>query len=492
MQKKLQLKLSHKALILIAIPLAFEILFVAILVFALKRAELEIWRERHSTAVLSESNTLLKSVMDSGLSLYMYETAGSDTALERYKELARQIPMQINRLKALLRDSPNQNNSLERIKRVGNRAVELLSRGSEIIADSHAARRLGEERQEMESMLSELSTELRSFVRDQEKAEQVDPQSESRARLVVIYCLAAGIFFNIFLALSLAVYFNRGTTGRLLLLMENTERLSKNKPLHGRVGGGDEIARLDAVFHDMAEALDEASKRKQEIVAMVSHDLRSPLSSVQASLSMLSEGVFGELPDRAFVEVVGAEANISRLINLINELLDFEKLDAGQLVLSRVAVRVDKIFERASDSVAALAALKKLRIDCLDSELEVYADEDRIVQVLVNLLANAIKFSPENSRVILEALAVENEMVELTVTDEGSGIPESFRGRLFQRFQQFQDESGSAESRGTGLGLANCRMLVELHGGSVGVLSEDGKGSRFWFRLPSAKPASLN
>jgi signal transduction histidine kinase len=489
MKINLQLQLYQKGLILVAVPLIFELIFVGTLVLALKRAEYEIWRKQHANYVLTESNQLLQNFMSSGLSLYIYGTTGSDAALERYKDLSLEIPREISRLKVLLRDSPNQKGSLERIKGVGNRATELLAQGSEIIADSRAAKRLAQDREVMERMLSDLTGELRTFVREQEKAEQIDPQAEAKSRLLVIYCLGLGVVINMVIAVSLAIYFNKGTTKRLLVLMDNTNRLSRSQALHERIGGGDEIAHLDHVFHNMAEALAEAARRKQELVSMVSHDLRTPLTSVQASLTLLSEGVLGSLPMRAMKEVTNAENNTSRLINLINDLLDIEKMEAGQLALECKRIPVDLIFERSYESVKAFAEKQKVNIKVEENDLFVYADGDRLIQVMVNLLSNSIKFSPEESTVTLQAVQRENKMVELQVIDQGRGIPESFRKHMFQRFQQVDQIGDAKKKKGTGLGLAICKNLVELHGGEIGVDSEEGKGSKFWFRIPEEKPA---
>jgi len=489
MKINFNLKLSHKGLILVAIPLVFELVFVGALVLSLKRAEFEIWRERHSKDVHSETNALLKNFMDTGLALYVYGTTGNDTSLERYKDLSIEIPHQISRLKILLRDSPNSAQAIERIKAIGNRVTDLLSQGSEIIADSHAIRRLAQDREAMERLLSDLTGELRTFAKEQEKAEQVDPLAEARSRNLVITCLGIGISLNFIIAFSLARYFNRGTARRLLVLMSNTERLSRNQELQARIGGGDEIAHLDDVFHNMAEALAEAARRKAELVSMVSHDLRTPLTSVQASLTLLSEGVLGTLPARAVKEITNAENNATRLINLINDLLDIEKMEAGQLAIDCQMTEVYPLFERSYESVKAFADKTSVNIRMVDSDIRIYADGDRIIQVLVNLLSNAIKFSPADSTVTLKAVEVENNLVELRVVDQGRGIPESFLSSMFQRFQQVDKIGDAKKKKGTGLGLAICKSLVELHGGEIGVRSVEGQGSTFWFRIPAEKPA---
>lgn len=485
----LDLKLSHKGLILVAIPLAFEIIFVGVLIFALQRAEHEIRRSRHAATVLTESNGLLNNMINCGVSLYVYGTTGSERMLERFKEISQDIPKQIHELKILLRDSPNQAKSLERIKEVGNRSAELLHQGSEIIADSQGIKRVAQDREKLEQLWGDLTSELRNFHKELENSEQVDPQDEARSRMLVIYCLVVGIVVNVIIAVSLAVYFNRSTSKRLFVLMDNTDRLSRNHALNERIAGRDEIAVLDHVFHNMAEALAEAARRKQEIVSMVSHDLRTPLTSVQASLTLLSEGVLGALPGRAQKEITTAENNTNRLIGLINDLLDFEKMEAGQLRIECQKTDVLEVLQRSFEAVKAFADKQNVKIEVMDTDLDIYADGDRMIQVLVNLLSNSIKFSPPESTVTLQAVPYGENMAELRVIDRGRGIPESFRKHMFQRFQQVDQIGDAKKKKGTGLGLAICKSLVELHGGEIGVESEEGKGSTFWFRIPTEKPA---
>ncbi|MBX9689646.1 MAG: HAMP domain-containing histidine kinase, partial [Candidatus Obscuribacterales bacterium] len=224
-----------------------------------------------------------------------------------------------------------------------------------------------------------------------------------------------------------------------------------------------------------------------ELVSMVSHDLRTPLTSVQASLTLLSEGVMGALPARAQKELANAESNTSRLINLINDLLDIEKMEAGQLHIECRRTEVYPLFEAACEAVKAFADKQKVNIKLIDNDFDIYADGDRIIQVLINLLSNAIKFSPEQSTVTMEALCLES-VVELRVIDQGRGIPETFMKNMFQRFQQVDQIDDAKKKKGTGLGLAICKSLVELHSGEIGVLSVEGQGSTFWFRIPIEKP----
>lgn len=482
---KTSLSLKQKALILVAVPLLFEFAFVATMAFLLKRAEHEIWRERHSRAVVSESNSLLKNFLDCAFALYMYGNTGGDIFLERYKELNDQIHIQIRSLKIMLRDSPHKKESLLRLEAVSNRATQLLAQGGQIVDDNRALSRLKEDREGLERILEELTAELRAFVRAQEKAEQIDPQAEVRTRFWLMQCLIVGITFNVVLAFFLAVSFNRSTTRRLHILMDNTERLPKGQPLNELVAGGDELARLDLVFHQMAKALAEAATRKQELVSMVSHDLRTPLTSVRASLTMLSEGVFGELSGRAQKEVNTAENNAARLIHLINDLLDIERIESGQMCFIPCAVSVQSLFEQAVETVGAFAEQNAVTINITSTDLIIYADPDRVTQILINLLSNSIKFSPPQSSVSLRA-DQEEQFVKIQVVDSGRGVPEGLQKTIFGRFQQVED-SDAKEKQGSGLGLAICKSLVDLHGGRIGVDSREGLGSNFWFLIPRIK-----
>jgi PAS domain S-box-containing protein len=241
--------------------------------------------------------------------------------------------------------------------------------------------------------------------------------------------------------------------------------------------------RIAGHVRDISErrALD---RMKKEFVATVSHELRTPLTSIRGSLSLLSGGVLGDLPDEA-KEVVGiAERNTVRLINLINDILDLERLEAGRMEMRVEPLDVAPIVERSLESVRALAEQEGIRLHASGSFARVQADGDRLVQVIVNLLSNAIKFSPKGADVRVTTTE-SAQGVEIRVTDRGRGIPEGHRSSIFERFEQVE-ASDSRRKGGTGLGLAICKAIVEQLGGSIGVESEVGVGSSFWMRLPAA------
>lgn len=223
---------------------------------------------------------------------------------------------------------------------------------------------------------------------------------------------------------------------------------------------------------------------KNEFVAMVSHDLRTPLMSIQLTLGLLNRFALDKLTTEHAEQVKAAETSVRSLISLINDLLDVEKMESGKLQLNFEELMIQDILERALLHVRELAAARSIKLEYTPTELEFKADASRLEQVMVNLISNAIKFSPEGGRVHIAASA-SGKAVEIVVSDEGSGIPEESRARIFDRFHQMKAEDGR---QGAGLGLTICKMIVESHDGQIGVRSSpEGKGSEFWFKVPYRK-----
>jgi PAS domain S-box-containing protein len=239
---------------------------------------------------------------------------------------------------------------------------------------------------------------------------------------------------------------------------------------------------LFCVAHDITERK-EIEAIKQEFVAMVSHDLKAPLTALRFFLDFLEMGQYGELHDEGKEEVEAAQRSVLRLINLINDLLDLEKLEAGELKLKLEPVPVATLMEDSVNAISAFAKQREVPLNFKSMDVDVYVDGERIVQVLVNLLSNAVKFSPQGATVSLYA-EQQNGWVELKVADNGRGIPEEHREKIFQRFKQIEESDGRGK-KGTGLGLPICKTIIEAHGGAIGVVSEVGKGSTFWVRVPA-------
>ncbi|MBI2810322.1 MAG: HAMP domain-containing histidine kinase [Candidatus Melainabacteria bacterium] len=241
---------------------------------------------------------------------------------------------------------------------------------------------------------------------------------------------------------------------------------------------------LFCVAHDVTEQR-RVDRLKQEFVAMVSHDLRTPLASIKGTLSMISEGVYDPTSEMGKKRITDAEISIDRLVNLIGDVLDIEKLEAGQMSVEENVVSLSQVVDQSIEAVRGVAEQNKITIETNvteDLDADVLGDNDRLVQVMVNLLSNAIKFSPEESVVKIE-ITVNGAINEVRVIDKGRGIPANNVDIIFERFKQSQSSDGK-RGKGTGLGLAICKAIVEAHKGTIGVDSKEGEGSSFWIRLP--------
>lgn len=233
----------------------------------------------------------------------------------------------------------------------------------------------------------------------------------------------------------------------------------------------------------------ELERAKREFVATVSHELRTPLTAIHGALGLLDLGATGALPERASNVVKVARGSSARLIRLVNDILDIEKIDSGHLTLAMTACQTEPLVKQVLASLASLAAEKQVELLADVTDAGCWADPDRLLQVLVNLVSNAIKFTPDGGSVTLSSHP-EGETIRFEVTDQGPGIPPAQRALVFERFKQL-DGSDSRKKSGTGLGLAIARSLVDLHGGRIGITDPpSGDGAVFWFELPNPAGAA--
>jgi signal transduction histidine kinase len=222
---------------------------------------------------------------------------------------------------------------------------------------------------------------------------------------------------------------------------------------------------------------------KDEFVSTVSHELRTPLTSISASLGLLTGGADAKLPEATKRLIMIAHSNSLRLVRLVNDILDIEKMESGQIIFNFKRVDVRSLVEQAIAANREFAEGYGVRL-CFDgsSVHEVSADPDRLMQVITNLLSNAIKFSPPKAEVVV---AIENrgEHTQITVRDHGPGIPADFRCRIFEKFAQ-ADTSDARQKGGTGLGLSIVKQIVQRLGGEVGFSDAPGGGAVFYVELP--------
>lgn len=228
-------------------------------------------------------------------------------------------------------------------------------------------------------------------------------------------------------------------------------------------------------------------RMKDEFIAVVSHELRTPLTSIRGALGLLASGFLNSQPEKVQRMLEIAVSNTDRLVRLINDILDIERIESGKVVMAKQTCEVAHLIQQAAD---ALQPLVKAGITLSISPVSawVWADPDRIIQTLTNLLSNAIKFS-RSGTIWLRAVR-QNEEVLFQVQDQGRGIPPERLEAIFGRFQQV-DASDSRKKGGTGLGLAICRSIVQQHGGRIWAESTLGQGSTFSFVLPLLREAAF-
>jgi PAS domain S-box-containing protein len=236
-------------------------------------------------------------------------------------------------------------------------------------------------------------------------------------------------------------------------------------------------------FRDVTERR-EVERMKDEFVSVVSHELRTPLTSIRGSLGLLAAGKLGEVPEKGRRMLEIAVQNTDRLVRLINDILDIERIESGTVTMELKPVDASELVHQSVEVMAAMAEKAGVRLYSWTDRQPLDADPDRILQVLTNLLSNAIKFSPPESEVSLTTELGEGEVV-FRVRDAGRGIPADRLESIFERFSQV-DSSDARDKGGTGLGLAICRSIVQQHGGRIWVESTPGEGSTFTFTLPSS------
>ena len=252
-----------------------------------------------------------------------------------------------------------------------------------------------------------------------------------------------------------------------------------------------QVTGISTIARDIT-ARKQIDRLKSEFIATVSHELRTPLTSIRGALGIVAGGVAGPVSPEATVMLDIAYRNSERLVRLINDMLDIEKIEAGTMTFDQQVLDLMLLIEQAIDANRAFARQFGVSyvLTHTDPGLWVNGNSDRLMQVLNNLLANAAKFSSPDGTVTV-SVERRGAMVRVAVADQGTGIPAEFRARIFQKFAQ-ADSSDTRQKGGTGLGLSIARAIVEKHGGQIGFTSEAGAGATFYFDLPGVQERMLS
>lgn len=289
------------------------------------------------------------------------------------------------------------------------------------------------------------------------------------------------------IALVIARWLARGMTQPLRDMAQAARKMETGDySQHVHTASRDEVGQLAAAFNRMAAELESLERLRRDLVANVSHELKTPISALRAHLENLLDGV--EQPDPETLQVMLAQSE--RLGRLVEQLLDLSRLESGDVLLEREPVRLAPLVSEVVSEIEVARAGKGVKVEGdVPSDLPpVFADRERVHQVLFNLLDNAVRFTPPGGHVVVRATR-HNGSCEVRVEDTGPGIAPEHLPRLFERFYRV-DPGRSRDDGGTGIGLAIARSVVEAHGGRIRAESEVGKGSVFTFELPVAAPAA--
>lgn len=439
------IKLGKKALILVSVPLAFEIFFAAVLLNMVQNSERETQRAEHSRMVYVYADTLVRRLYQIGVAMYAQSTMGGDLFSSQHERTEQKIKDDLSKLKATVSVDEKQSKSVKDIEEIIEQILRLFDASAKDSLGVNSEFPLHADefnlRAELEPLIHELIGKIETLTEREKAIKKAKPDAEKLAKQQVRMALIAGVVLNVILAVWLAKYFNSSTTKRLGVVLENTQRLARGEQLGSGLKGEDEIAILDANFHQMAaelkkaeEAKKEAERLKQEFFQMISHDLRTPLTTSQFFVSVLLKGTYGEISSRGEKAARGSLQALDRVISMVNSLLDIEKLSSQSFALEKNNCHLEELLIKASESVNGFAEKQKVELDIsVEEDLEFIADRDRIIQVLVNLAANAVKFSNEGQTVKVQGKK-SGEFVEFSVIDQGRGIPEEHRKRIFERF----------------------------------------------------------
>jgi len=464
----------------IGVALAFQLVFVGSLAYAHYQLEQELEAEAQSKKLVSAGNVLISTILRLATNMGFYQFNKE----ESFKRSFDKDMMELTKRSKELRNNPGDSNDQNEVNAMLKNLEEAYRLFQEVqnIFDSS-------DEEGKKFAVLQISKQARSlykvndeFLAQQEAKSVAHQKREVEMRIWVNTIVYGGLAINIPLVLGLLMYFINRTTKRFDTLSKNIVALGAGKDIPSQLGGADELAMLDHVVHAVSKALQEAERSKQEVLAMVTHDLRSPLTSLQLTLNMLASGTMDNSSEKSRNMLVRADSSVGKLIQLINDLLDIDKIESGKFALDIQEVEDSSLISQAVDLIQHSADTRAIKIEAIPANIDVHCDEERIIRVLTNLLSNAIKFSPDNSTVTV-CTSLQGNNILFEVKDQGRGMPAGEEDKIFERYHQV-NSANEAEKKGSGLGLTICKALIEAHNGTIGATSKEGAGSTFWFKIP--------
>jgi two-component system, NtrC family, sensor histidine kinase GlrK len=343
--------------------------------------------------------------------------------------------------------------------------------------------------EEREIIVVRIDEDLRSLIQNVrlKRDEKVDLTNRISHRAIRVTVATAAL--TIVLGILISFYITRSIGRPISLLGNKTKEIASGRFRRiSDIHSPPEIKQLAEDFNFMSERLEQLDSMKLDFISHVSHELRTPLTSIKAASSMLLEGAFDDSIERQNELLAIIRDECDRLIGAVNRILDISRMEAGMMDYHFLEAELPPIVQNAVLKLAPLAQRKNIDLELMPfPELPwVRMDRDRVMQVLENLLGNALKFTPPGGKVIVSLSSKKDggDFVHVSIADTGSGIPKEHLAQIFERFKRI--EMSRETTIGTGLGLSIVKHIIADHGGKIWVRSAPGKGSTFSFALPVA------
>lgn len=323
----------------------------------------------------------------------------------------------------------------------------------------------------------------------EDKIEETIQQSVQQITTIILYVALSAFFIGLIVSLLFAIQLTRPIKN----LAEGAKAIGDgNLDTQIDIKRKDEIGLLADEFNTMAVKLKELDQLKDAFVSSVSHELRSPLTAISGYVELITMKPINELnPEKTKKALTIIQESTTRLTQFVNDILDVAKIKAGKMEIHKTSFDIRETAESVFGLFHPLFEKKKIVAEIkVSSDVPIlFADGEKIRQVITNFLSNALKFTPEGGQVILSAIKnhSENGTVTISVKDSGIGIPKEHHHLIFGKFQQVKNKKSPSGVKGTGLGLAIAKGIVEAHGGEIGFESEENQGSTFYFTLPLQK-----